>query len=425
MIHKRGDILQGYKLEEEIGRGGTAIVWSVSNENKNGESLALKMFNPDIILHPDSINEINGQFYKQKGIKHPSILPPLDLLDINGVPAVLFEKADRSLYGYLRSMRKDNPLAGMSEDEIVEILLDISEGLEYLHSIDLAHNDVKTDNVLVFDKGSNKYRLCDLDTSVTLRATIMRLTTKSNEKSDIHFTPLYVAPEKKVAIARGGYSFFDAKKSDIFSLGVMAMELCTKLSIPPEQMIDNGSLKGKIQNLAFFNKASNRVIPYSNRFKCLLSCLLEKTPEERLPLNKLIEQLRFRNKNGYWDESVDKLCKQPVAIDTGDIPEPKPWLKFLIGIILLGIGVFGVLTLGLQKPNNNLDYSAKYDSVSQVVEGYACVCNKDECGILNYQTGILETSLDYEYCRISGKTIKLIKNDELTTINIIDNQLKY
>ena len=251
MITKAGDILEGYKLQEEIGRGGTAIVWSVASQSHDYKvPLALKMFTPDIVLHPESVKEIKSQFLKQKGIKHPSILPPLKLLDIEGVPAVLFEKADRSLYNQLKSLRKNNHSAGFKEELIVDILLDISEGLEYLHNMDMAHNDVKTDNVLVFDKGGNKFRLCDLDTSVTLRATIMRLTTKSNEKSDIHFTPLYVSPEKKDAIGRGGYAFFDAKKSDIFSLGVMAMELCTVLSMPAEQMIENGTLKAIVNRLS-------------------------------------------------------------------------------------------------------------------------------------------------------------------------------
>jgi len=50
----------------------------------------------------------------------------------------------------------------LSEKQIVFILLEISKGLKFMHEKNIAHRDLKIENVLLEDK---KFKLCDFGSS--------------------------------------------------------------------------------------------------------------------------------------------------------------------------------------------------------------------------------------------------------------------
>eukprot|EP01061_Rhynchopus_euleeides_P008408 TRINITY_DN17476_c0_g1_i1.p1 TRINITY_DN17476_c0_g1~~TRINITY_DN17476_c0_g1_i1.p1 ORF type:complete len:304 (+),score=67.90 TRINITY_DN17476_c0_g1_i1:257-1168(+) len=98
----------------------------------------------------------------------------------------------------------------------------ITEGLEYLHGKDIAHRDLKGDNVLIsHDTGVAK--LADFGAAHSLHAT-MAGRNNSVAKTFIG-TPYWMAPE--VIVTDGGY---DAQKADIWSLGCTVAEMWTGAS---------------------------------------------------------------------------------------------------------------------------------------------------------------------------------------------------
>ncbi|KAF7328114.1 putative Pto-like serine/threonine kinase [Mycena venus] len=140
----------------------------------------------------------------------------------NIVPLVAFSK-ERSflispLYeqGNIRIFLQKKP--DLDHGHRLCLVLGIGEGVKYLHSADIIHSDLKPENVLI---DNNIPRISDfgisqlLDTSGCTTASVG--------------TQAYIAPElwrrlsKRETPITGAWT---TKESDIFSFGIMALEVC-------------------------------------------------------------------------------------------------------------------------------------------------------------------------------------------------------
>ena len=196
-----------YQVVRSIGSGNSGVVLLVMME---GKSYAMK------ILREETDATRQQQRFKRfireakilSDIEHPGIVKVFEFeLDNKApVPFILMEYIDgRPLSKYIQS----------GELEIMKrlkILMEIALALEHVHSFGVMHRDIKPDNILIDADISPK--LTDFgishvsDSSLTMTDEIMG-------------SPMYMAPE-----------CFDSsrsvsKRSDIFSLGVVAYEFLT------------------------------------------------------------------------------------------------------------------------------------------------------------------------------------------------------
>ena len=105
----------------------------------------------------------------------------------------------------LQSLLKTKPQKRLTEFEAKPIIKQILEGLDYLHSNDIAHRDIKLENILL--NSQKAIKIIDFGFS---------LITPKNRPLDIFCgTPSYMAPE---LIARKNYF---GHLVDIWALGVM------------------------------------------------------------------------------------------------------------------------------------------------------------------------------------------------------------
>ncbi|TAK71608.1 MAG: hypothetical protein EPO11_11050 [Gammaproteobacteria bacterium] len=138
-----------------------------------------------------------------------------------------------SLSNYIRSTEKYS----LDPEKQQQIALDITKGLQHLHSLGFIHRDFKSDNVL-------------LDRDFRAKITDFGLTEHRDDIDPIHGaigTPLYLAPElllrlvSREPVEKEGYS----DKTDIYALGIIFYELFTWSDNPYLVLFNNENKTGK------------------------------------------------------------------------------------------------------------------------------------------------------------------------------------
>lgn len=162
---------------------------------------------------PPLINEI----HVLSSCRHPNIVQLLSCHQLGKEISIVMEYM---CGGKLTDILDEEEGLGviLSEKEIATITYEVVAGLLYLHSNGIMHRDIKSDNILVNDKGEIK--LGDFGFATNLLSTSGALSSRKT----LVGTPYWMAPE----ITKGQeYNF----KADNWSLGILFLELCDNL--PP------------------------------------------------------------------------------------------------------------------------------------------------------------------------------------------------
>ncbi|XP_021763098.1 wee1-like protein kinase [Chenopodium quinoa] len=131
---------------------------------------------------------------------------------------IQMELCDYSLSSY-------NTSCSLTEEEVLEVFLQIARALQYIHAGGIAHLDVKPENIYVKNGG---YKLGDFGCATLLDNSL------PIEEGDARYMPQEILNEK--------YDHLD--KVDIFSLGVSIYELLRGSSLPDavHQLLREGKL---------------------------------------------------------------------------------------------------------------------------------------------------------------------------------------
>jgi serine/threonine protein kinase/formylglycine-generating enzyme required for sulfatase activity len=143
-----GDILssigEGYRPIKCIGSGSFADVWEV--EVPGGFKAAMK-----IIRRPLDSEEAKRELRALeviKGLSHPHLLQTQSAWALQGRLIIQMELADCTLFERLNECKASGS-AGISVDELLPYFQDAAEALDYLHSKQKLHRDVKPQNLLL------------------------------------------------------------------------------------------------------------------------------------------------------------------------------------------------------------------------------------------------------------------------------------
>lgn len=141
---------------------------------------------------------------------HPNVVTLFDADEIDGMLFLAFEFVDGPDLG--RRLAEPPPL---SLGQVLHLLTEVASALEYAHHEGIIHRDIKPSNILIGSRGQAKvadFGLAKLkDESVELTRT-----------GSVVGSPQYMSPEQVRGEALDG-------RTDIFSLGVLAYELLTRL----------------------------------------------------------------------------------------------------------------------------------------------------------------------------------------------------
>jgi Protein kinase domain len=178
-----GTQLAGYRLEEEIGRGGMGVVYR-AHDLALERSIALKLLSPNLADDPAFRERFLVESRLAASLDHPNVVPIHDAGEADGQLYLAMRYVEGT--DLKRLLRDEGPL---EPSRAIAICSQIADALDTAHTRGLVHRDVKPSNVLL-DEEEHAYLA---DFGLTRRL--------SDQVPDFDAglslgTPAYVAPEQ-------------------------------------------------------------------------------------------------------------------------------------------------------------------------------------------------------------------------------------
>ncbi|KAM3857113.1 striated muscle preferentially expressed protein kinase [Diretmus argenteus] len=176
ILRKMRRLTDYYDIHKEIGRGSFSYV-KRATQKKGKAEFAAKFISARGKRKASALREMG----LLSGLNNNRILYFHDAFEKKNVVVLITELCHEEL---LERMAKKTTVL---ESEIRSSVQQVLEGLVYLHQKEIAHLDIKPENILLASPGSDQIRICDFGSAVKL------------ETSEEHYckygTPEYVAPE--------------------------------------------------------------------------------------------------------------------------------------------------------------------------------------------------------------------------------------
>ncbi|WP_327003302.1 serine/threonine protein kinase [Dactylosporangium sp. NBC_01737] len=207
----QGRVLGGrYRLEDQLGSGGMAVVWSATDEVL-GRLVAVKMLAGQHAAKPESLRRIRAEARTAATLSHPNIAQVYDYgeaeEDGQTVPYVVME--------LVRGQNLEQRMAeGPVEPRVAfRICAEVAAALTAAHAAALVHRDIKPGNVIVTATGA---KVVDFGIAASV--------TPSGDgdlPQEVLGTPSYLAPERLTDDAV-------EPASDVYALGMLLYKLLTR-----------------------------------------------------------------------------------------------------------------------------------------------------------------------------------------------------
>lgn len=274
-----GQSIGRYKITAKLGAGGMGEVY-LAEDTKLDRRVALKFLPSAMWNEAEAQQRLIREAKAASQLDHPNIVTIYGIEEFEGRPFIVMAHVrGATLNEYCTSTQR-------TTDDLIDLAIQIADGLQHAHEAGVIHRDLKPSNILVDDRG----RVRVLDFGIARLRGTSRLTQAGSTVGTLAYSPPELAQGK------------DAEPtSDIYSLGVVMYQMLTGqlpfdadheaallyciLHEPPKPLSDSKSdVPAGLQGI-------------------VLRCL-EKKPEKRFPnCNELIKELR-RCRTGHVSEPM-------------------------------------------------------------------------------------------------------------------------
>ena len=213
-----GKTLSHYEIREEISRGGMGIVYRALDTKLNRE-VALKVLPPELVADADRRRRFLQEAQAAAALEDPHIAVIYEIDEADGVTFIAMEliRGDK--------LRDALERGQLSVARMLDLAIEIAEGLGHAHDKGIVHRDLKPANVMLTDGGHAKiidFGLAKLVASLA-GAESPEAATETHDATDpgkVVGTVAYMSPEQ----ARGGRV---DHRTDIFTFGILLYEMLT------------------------------------------------------------------------------------------------------------------------------------------------------------------------------------------------------
>ncbi len=208
-----GKTISHYKILEKFGEGGIGVVYK-AEDLKLKRIVALKFLSPDLTRDPEAKERFIQEAQAASALDHPNICNIHEIDETKPAPA---DAGDGQMFICMayydgETLKKKIARGQLSVDSVIDIPIQIAQGLIKAHEHGIVHRDIKPGNIMITKDGMVKI----LDFGLAKLAGQVRLTKTGTTIGTI----AYMSPEQ----ARGKEV---DHRSDIWSYGVLLYELLT------------------------------------------------------------------------------------------------------------------------------------------------------------------------------------------------------
>ncbi|MFJ4082514.1 serine/threonine-protein kinase [Streptomyces iakyrus] len=138
-----GQQIAGYRIEQEIGRGGMAVVYR-ARDLRLERTVALKLLAPELARNDTFRRRFTHESRAAAAIDHPHIVPVFEAGETDGVLYIAMRYVAGSDLRHV--LDRDGPMPPVTA---VRVAAQVASALDAAHDHGLVHRDVKPGNILV------------------------------------------------------------------------------------------------------------------------------------------------------------------------------------------------------------------------------------------------------------------------------------
>ena len=206
MIMKGQKISDRYQIIKSIGEGGMANVY-LAYDTILDRNVAVKVLRGDLATDEKFVRRFQREALSASSLTNPNIVEVYDVGEDNGEYYIVMEYVEGK---HLKNLLKKR--GKLTVPEVIDIVLQITNGLSVAHDSYIIHRDIKPQNILILDNGLVK--ITDFGIAVAMNAT--QLTQTNSVMGSVHYLPPEQASGKGATL-----------QSDIYSIGILMYELLT------------------------------------------------------------------------------------------------------------------------------------------------------------------------------------------------------
>ena len=266
------DVAAMYTLGDELGRGRFSVVQAATHKVE-GSRYAVKVVENITLDDEENLEALETEIKILRQLSHPHIVQLKEVVHTAENTYIVMELLSG---GELFNRIVDKGC--YPEKEAAELFAQICISLNYLHSRDIVHRDVKPENILFVSSESSDMKLIDFGYAGLWR--------EDKQLTGLCGTPDYVAPEVLTWYDDDENGTPYGKGSDLWSLGVLLYVIlsgCSPFSADAEELLLKQVAEAKYD---FFENEWKTI---SDEAKDIIRRLLVADPAERMGMAELLE----------------------------------------------------------------------------------------------------------------------------------------